>query len=594
MRTQRWLVGLMMPIFVIACSSDGGSDAAPGSASSGADAASCDPATTDDGGTTVEPDDQLSPLRLLRRASIVLLGAPPTDDDQEKLLAATTRDAQLAFVDSFVDTALKDARFYDTMFETARSWFNIPAVPLTADAPEYGPKQQRCLMACAAGTLHAGRAAYTDETGACNDPNAAATTVEPWWAPGTQINLSGRAANTSNQGTSFPQGSPVPISCNGRAEGTCGCGPNAESCWLETGPYSGQTPFILGNPDGQRRLLSEEPARLFAHLAWYDKPATDLILGDTSVGPTEAQAAYVMQGIVGGAVALASDDSWWRPSKFSSAVTDPHHQPGDPKAWREYQVSKRNPLFLAERDYKFDPRKDKGPSRGFPSAGVLTSIGFLGAYPRERIRAARALETFACEQLLPPAAGVKFNAYVSDPGREGPCQNCHTRIDPAAIHFKRYSKQGWGQNGWGATYVVPNTSAWKFPAEWPTYSGDPFGQWNKWYKPGTLMTPVTHDEATANPLAIFIDYLPSDITLLGQTSDGTVGPLGFAKLIVASGEFDQCVVRHMHERIMGRDIDPAAESGYLTNLTTSFVTNGRHVRALVKALTRSDSFRRGI
>ncbi len=36
--------------------------------------------------------------------------------------------------------------------------------------------------------------------------------------------------------------------------------------------------------------------------------------------------------------------------------------------------------------------------------------------------------------FIPPPADQKFNPYVSDPAVEGPCQACHTRIDPAAIH----------------------------------------------------------------------------------------------------------------------------------------------------------------
>ena len=39
------------------------------------------------------------------------------------------------------------------------------------------------------------------------------------------------------------------------------------------------------------------------------------------------------------------------------------------------------------------------------------------------------------------------------------------------------------------------------------------------------MTPISAADAEKNPEARFIDYLPPDQTLLGQTSDGTVGPL---------------------------------------------------------------------
>ena len=552
--------------------------------------------------TRVEPKDDLPPLRLLRRASITLLGVPPTDAQMAELLAKPSVDEQMAYVDAFVDAALEDPRFYEITFELARTWLNLPAIDRTADAPEFGAKQQRVLVACEAGTARAGSLHYyRDDFVSATDACSAASpglTIEPWWAPGTMVTLVGSATNVTNQGKDHVQGNPVDITCDDRPNGTCGCSANAQSCWFDPGTYPGWAPFILGNPDGQRRLLSEEPARLFAHLVWHDRPATDLVLGDYSVGPTEVQAAYVMEAVAGGDQSVLTDDSWWRPAKFSSALTDPGHAKGDPKGWREYTVSKRNSFFLADRDYKFDPRKEAGPAKGIPSAGMLTSLGFLDAYPRERLRAARALEALACEQLLPPASGVKFNPYKTDPGREGPCQNCHVRIDGTAIHFKRFGKAGSGFEGYGAQYFMPGVgSRWQWDPVWRTgawpYGGEPFAQWNKWYRPGSRLTPATEAEATANPYALFLDFLPPEDTLLGQTGDGTIGPLGFAKIIVAAGAFDKCVVRRVHERVIGRDIDPTTESGYLDELTQGFVANGRLVRPFIKALTGSAIFRKG-
>lgn len=565
-------------------------------------AALCSSGGSGGGATRVEPADDLDPLRVLRRASIALRGEPPTDDEIQEVANAGTADQELAAVDAFVDAALEDTRFYRTMFEVGSRWFNIPLVDRTADAPEYGPKQQRVLAPCKAGTAQAGNLSYWRDdftsTDASCGAGVATTTVEPWWAPGTKVTLVGNAASTSPKGQTHANGNVVDIDCKGQPEGTCGCGPNAEACWLDLGTYPGWAPFIPGNPDGQRRLLAEEPARLFAHLVWHDKPATDLVLADTSVGPTEVQAAYVMQSIAGGDMSMIGNDEWWRPGKFSSAAVDPLHKAGDPKAWREYTISKRTTFFLADRGYKFDPRKEAGPSKGFPSAGVLTALGFLDAYPRERLRAARALENLACEQLLPPGGDVKFKPYKTDPGREGPCQNCHARIDPAAIHFKRWGKAGSAFEGWGAKYYMPGVgSVWQWDPIWRKgdypYTGEPFAQWNKWYRPGSLLTPATEEEAAQNPSTLFLDFLPPEETLLGQTSDGTVGPLGFAKMIVAAGAFDKCVVRKVHERVMGRDVDPATESGYLDALTQEFVANGRVVRAFVKSLTKSVYFRKG-
>lgn len=517
------------------------------------------------------------------------------------LLGKATPAEQLAYVDAFIDGALEDARFYDIMFEFSRKWLNLPLIDRTADAPEYGPKQQRVLTTCKAGTTHAGslhyyRDDFVSADAACNGA-APPITVEPWWAPGTTVTLVGSAANTTNQGKVYSNGNPKDIDCNGRADGTCGCFTNAASCWFDPGTYPGWAAFLPGNPDGQRRLLSEEPARLFAHIVWNDRPATDLILSDYSVGPTEVQAAYVNQALAGGDLNVLTDTSWWSPTAYAGAVADPRHDASDPKAWREYTISARNSFFLKERGYSFDPRHESGVSRGFPSAGMLTSLGFLDAYPRERLRGARALEALACELLLPPGGDVPFNPYKTDPGREGPCQHCHTRIDTAAIHFKRYAKAGSAFEGWGARYYMPGVGAWLWDPAWATgaypFGGEPFAQWNKWYRPGSLLTPATDAEVAANPYAVFLDYLPPDSTLLGQTSDGTVGPLGFAKLIVAAGAFDKCVVRRVHERVVGRDIDPTSEAGYLDALTAEFIMNGRLVRPFIKSLTQSPSFRRG-
>jgi hypothetical protein len=294
---------------------------------------------------------------------------------------------------------------------------------------------------------------------------------------------------------------------------------------------------------------------------------------------------------------MLHDDAWWQPAKFKGALHDPLHEAGDPTAWREFDLPTISRVFIAERDYRYDPRVDKGPMKGLPAAGMLTGIGFLSAQPRERLRAARLLEQLACEVLSPPS-GQNFNPYLSDPASEGPCQNCHRRIDPAAIHFKRYAKAGQAFEGFGASYPMPNVGSWHFSPIWRTavypYLGEPFAQWNRWYKAGSKLTPVTQAEVDADPMVVFIDFLPPDQTLLNQVSDGTVGPLGFAKLIVAAGAYDRCVVRHLHQLVLGRDVDPATEAGYLDKLTADFVANGRLARPLVKALTRSPLFSRGL
>ncbi len=551
-------------------------------------------------------DDLLPPGRLLRRASLALRGEPPSDAEYAALEAAGDEPAQFTHVHAFVDSVLSDPRFYRTVFETALGWLNIPPVPRTADEPEYGVQQQRALRACAGGTLKAGALAYADyDASACDGVSSQGgplheTTIEAWWEPGTTVALVGDAASTEATGSTIYNGNWLTIDCTERgAEGTCGCGPHGVHCYDSGSASPGWKDYLHTHEHGQRRQIAQEPARLFAHIVWYDRPLTDFVLGTYSVGSTNLQAAYVSQGLAGGAYELLGDTSWWQPADYADALTDPYHGPGDATAWREYEVPERNPFFLADRDYTYDPRTATQPMLGIGAAGMLTSLGFLNAYPRERIRAARALEALACEVLSPPSADQTFNEYHSDPYDQGACQHCHRRIDPAAIHFKRYGKRGSAKNGWGATFIMPGIGdIWQFPAAWHTgswpYHTDPFAHWNRWYSPGTGLTPVTAADEQADPFTLFIDVLPPEMTLLGQTSDGTAGPLGFAKLIVQAGAFDKCMVRRIHTMVLGRDIEPALEAGYLEKLTADFVAGGRLVRPLVKQLTLSDLFARGI
>ena len=417
------------------------------------------------------------------------------------------------------------------MFDLGFEWMHIPLIPSTADAPEYGAQQQVSLQICGDDTAHPGAWRKFRETAGCASDQL--HDIEPWWAPGTTVTLVGTAASTSPRGIHSVGGNPVEYDCEGSPDGTCGCGAHAMRCHPDFQRYAGNEDYLPFNEHGQRRQLAEEPARLFAHLAWFDQPLDELILGHISVGNTQ-----------------------------------------------------------------FDPRVDVGPVAGIPAAGVLTSLAFLDGYPRERLRAARALEVFACEQLDPPQ-GLTFNEYRRDPASEGSCQHCHRRIDPAAIHFKRWAKRGNALEGFGASYLMPGVGTkWHFPTSWRTgaypYGGEPFAQWNRWYTADTRLTPVTQAEIDADPEVVFIDFLPPDQTLLGQVSDGTIGPLGFAKLVVASGAFDRCVVRQLHKQIVGRDIDPTTEAGYLDALTARFVDDGKKVRPFIKHLTTSASFQRGL
>ncbi|APR79350.1 Hypothetical protein A7982_04697 [Minicystis rosea] len=534
--------------------------------------------------------------------------------DYHAILAASDDDARDAILEKAIDDGLASKDFYHTMQDFGRDWIAIPSIPSVADEPDYPGSQMRNIAPCPAGTPYEGALAFWNGFAADKAPcsgtdidgsAALYQEIEPWWAPGTKVAVVGIAASdaatapvTGPNGPTYDCGAYLQGNANASYP-RCGCGPNLVYCHPSASVgYANYAIWVIGNPEAQRRMLWEEPSRLLAHIAWYDRPLSDVVIGDYSVGPRELQAAYVRAGRRAGAVALDQDQSWWRPDGWTAPV-DPDHDAKDPAAWREFQVAKRNPYLLADRDYKFDPRKEPAHSmKGVPAAGALTSIGMLGAYPRERVRAARMLEMFACEAFIPPPATATFNKYVDDPATQGPCQTCHTRIDPAAIHFKRFAKIGYDIDLDRGAYMLLGVGNWTFPDAWATgkspYGGDPFAHWNQWWAPERKLTPVSQEDADANPEVRFIDYLPPDQTLLGQKSDGTVGPLGFGKLLISSGAFDRCAVRRLHERFGGRALDPSSEAGYIDALAQKFVKGGRRVRPFLKDLMMSDEFRRGL
>lgn len=567
-------------------------------------------------------NDALSPTRLLRRVTLTLTGLAPTDAQYQAMLAAKDDAAREAILDKVIDDALASKGFYEILRDFGHDWIAMPAIPAVADEPDYMASQANNITPCPAPDAakwpsyqgkYAGAYAFSNgfdpHLAPCDGLESDGTPaevrdVEPWWAPGTMVTVVGVAASQKTHVPLESDGSMYDCGARDAKHGlndhpACGCGPNLIYCHdADSVGYANWLNYVITSPDAQRRQLWEEPARLLAHLAYYDRPLSDLIVGDYSVGTVNLQHAYVRAGRRTGAVALDADDSWWRPSKLKGPV-DPEHDASDAKAWREFKVADRDPYLLADRNYTFDPRNEpRGSMKGVPAAGVLTMIGMLGAFPRERVRAARMLETFACEQFIPPPAGQTFNKYQHDPAVEGPCQVCHTRIDPAAIHFKRWTKHGSDIDLDEGYYALLGVGNWTYPDDWTKgqypYSGDPFLHWIQWWRPGSKMTPIAQADADANPEARFLDYLPPDQALLGQTSDGTVGPLGFGKLVLASGAFDRCAVQKLHERFGGRAIDLASESGYLDALVKKFVDGGRKVRPFLKELTRGSAFRRGL
>ena len=548
------------------------------------------------------PKDLLSDTRVLRRVSLALTGITPPVSKYEALVA-TAPDARAAALDAEIDALLASPGFYEQMVRFGHDWLAVPAYTKGAQGDAYQGDMSGHLFQCGGATAHPGAFYSVGENASpgaqCDVPAPETNIVEPWWAPGTMVTVLGKAGSAvttvmDTMGRAVDCGIANGGYYDPSIPGGCGCGPNLVWCSPLSGLGAGSNHDLFNN---QRRHPFEEPARLLAHLAWHDRPLSDLIVGNYSVGTNWLRALYVRQGRQQGATDVTT--TWWKGSTDASARDPIHPTPGDPQAWREFTVETLNPYLLARRDYKFDPRTTNAAPEGLPAAGVLTMMGSLSAFPRERVRAARFLEMFACSSFSPPPATAMFPPYTGDPATGGTCLHCHRALDPAAIFFKRWDF------GAGSYYVpwpfMPGIGRWRITPAWvsgqyPHSAADnaPGFRWKNAFVPGTVMTPTTPAQAAMNVEALLLDTMPPTYSLLGATSDGTMGPLGFGKVLMSSGSFDQCAVRKMYSRFVGRELDPAVEGAYLDTLTREFVARDRKLKPFVKYLFTQPEFRRGL
>ena len=569
-----------------------------------------------DGGAP-EPvvEDPISHSRLLRRVALVLHGRPPLDDERAALDAASTDAERDAVIDAAIEAGLASPDFYERMVDFGHQWMRNGAFLVGAQGDGYWGNMSTHLGRCAADSAHPGAYYILGESGSrgavdCGAAGARTRETEPWWAPGTTITLVGDASELARTVTDA-EGDVH--DCGIAGEGYfnmvnapgCGCGPNAAWCYPGAG-------LNIGNDTAgyQRRDMWDEPARLVGHLAWHDRPLSDVVLGNYTVGTNRVHAWYLRFGRQTGLYPHLDDDTTWFRPDVGDAPRDPlHPDPADPEAWREVVTETLAPQLLSlsggvrsadpERTLRWDPRTDGGDAPGLPMAGVLTMPGPNSSFPRERPRAARFLEIFACREFDPPPPEAHFPPVAADLAVSGTCMHCHAQMDPVAMAFRRWIFMGYYVQRPHladlASLRVPDdlfVPARRYPyGEWFRAGAD---RWAQNWLPDTTMTPVAADVLAADPSALFVDTIPPSYTVLGQHTDGTMGPLAFAKVLVSSGEFDRCAVRRLHARVMGRELDPSREARYIDTLAREFADSGRLVRPFVARLLRSSQMRRGL
>jgi hypothetical protein len=530
--------------------------------------------------STASAQSTISSTRQLRRTTLRLLGRAPTMAEYDALVALP-EDRRAEYLESRIDAALTSPELEARLVEWGMEYLRV-SVPRELGEPYYVAPRLVDLVACPAESLHAGRWRFLSEDEAiCSDAAARTADVDAWW--GARVALVGQASGTATTvrgpsgtelycGDVFVGGSAYNVQTNREARASgCGCGPSAVYCARTGSPSWGPFPGFEtwdGLPQGADtmvRSIMEEPARLLAHVVMNDRSFSDLVTGDYTMANVGLFAMYRaharMQEL--GQHPERDAEAW------STQFTSQHE-------WREVPISSLSPYLLDDRHYRFDPRVDAGAPLGIPAAGVLTMMGSNYTFARERVRASRWLEIFACREFAPPPATAMFTPYRRDPAVEGSCSHCHTAIDPAATFFKRQLHDH-ATVAWIGAYRIPQL---------PSY-GDIRQHLEAAFSADTVLTPLTEAQLGTNSDARLIDFLTGGTTLLGQTGDGTIGPLGFGRILVESGEFDRCAVRRTYERFGGRELDPGRDAALIRTLTADFVAGGRSLRRLIRAIATS-------
>lgn len=555
--------------------------------------------------------------RVYRRVFLSLRGRPPNTDEVATFAGASDDAARNAVIDSAIDDALASVEFYRQAVEFGHDWIRNGAAINGTTGDGYMGNDSTHLRQCASDTAHpdawfiASPQLAMDESVRCTETDAPTRSVEPWWAPGTMVTLVGDAAADvdsvlDSEGEESDCGTVLNVYYSAASSNGCGCGPNAAWCYPDTG--LGMANDRAGS---QRRDLWDEPARLIAHLIWHDRDLSHTVVSNYTVATTRLAAWYLRFGRQTGLYneELDGNTTWFRP-EVGSALGDPEHTDmSDADRWREILPGDLAPQLMAlgdeptgdlSRTFEWNPADNAGPAPGIPYSGVLTMPGTMSYYPRERVRAARFIEIFACRSFDPPPPDQVFPAIGRDIATSGPCMHCHVLMDPVAIAFRRWIFGG----DPGSNYVQRSRLAGIGSQPLPMDLFEPGLEYthNAWFAAGaarwrgewvgdTIMTPIAQSTIDADPNALFYDTIPSEYTIFGEHTDGTMGPLAFGKVLVQSGEFDRCATQRIYERFVGRELNPEREGRYIRELTQQFVEGGRQVRPFLRALLTAAEFR---
>jgi hypothetical protein len=335
----------------------------------------------------------------------------------------------------------------------------------------------------------------------------------------------------------------------------CGCGVGLERCIPAAGPQFDPPAFVIPThtPLGANNPfeLTPQPQSAWERFWWGQEAVhflDDLFLNDRDFREILTSRATLVNGPL---------TQFYRDIAPSTCCgqgqeldyTDPAELL-DPAAL---------PAAMLPEDTATWMRIDRGPR----ASGILTMPIFLTKYGSRRARAHVVYNAFLCKDFVAENVALAPSDEPDLAKRPG-CATCHATLEPLAAYFSRIAESDW-------TFLPPDY----FPLE---------------------RDRCKVDEGKKSP-GYCRNYYDASLggTLRGthaSVENAEKGVAGIAEAVMASPDLARCVVTRVSESFLGRPLGPD-DAALAASLTKTFVDGGYRMRPLVRALVKSDVYRRG-
>ncbi len=353
-----------------------------------------------------------------------------------------------------------------------------------------------------------------------------------------------------------------PISCMSATafqnSADCGCGVGLERCLPGTSdsldpvafvlpsdaPLGRNIPFVTANTntsEWHKQAWADEAGAFIADIVANDRDFRDILQSKATVvnGPG-AQFHKFFSG------AQCCTDTFGVGYNEPTYLTDPS----------------KMPTLLPHDMTKFVRVADRGPL----ASGILTMPAFLTKYGTRRARAHVIYNAFLCKEFV-SANSMLMPSQEPDLTKRPGCQDCHATLEPMSAYFARIKENDWGY----------------LPEEQFPVNNDACKDTGK---PAAGTCKSYYDPAFATDKTGMLRGAYS------SPENADAGPGALAAKITSSPEFSSCVAQNITASFLGRPLT-ADDEALHAELTKAFVDGGYHMKALIRAVLKSDVYRLG-